>query len=57
MMHFKINNQLMIVYANRVPGQFFGELALRTNESSKRAATVITAKDSIFAVIDKKNYQ
>ena len=56
-MNFKINNQLMIVFASRGPGQFFGELALRTGESCKRAATIRTVKDSIFAVIDKKNYQ
>ena len=55
--NFKINNQLMIVYANRVAGQYFGELALRSNESSKRAATVKTVKDTILAVIDKKNFQ
>ena len=38
------------------PGQSFGELALRQKTDNKRAATVTTTKDCIFAILDKKNW-
>ena len=58
----EVKNDLMLIVANRGPGETFGDLALRFDASRpngqvKRAATVMTVEDSIFGVIDKKTYQ
>lgn len=51
-----------MVQSSKSAGQTFGELALRidpqdTNKVIKRAATVSTKTDCIFAVLEKKHYR
>ena len=52
----------MVVQHTKYSGETFGELALKIDRINpkkviKRAATVSTKEDSIFAVIDKSNYR
>jgi len=56
------NKNLMVVQSTKYAGDTFGELALKIDRVNpkkviKRAATVSTKEDSIFAVIDKTNYR
>lgn len=51
----------MIKQAVRTPGETFGELALKYDQSNPhkvytRQATVTTKVDSVFAIIGKKDY-